>query len=314
MGEIFIMATNNFKPFGTATGANVTGQTDYEALPSLSNGFQSGKASSAQINKALRQGTVMASVLAQYISDSAGVDVLDNGNTAVPLANLKAGLLRQATGRLNGSPVVIASSGTYTPRAGTNAVLVYILGGGGGGGGTTAVDSSSASAGGGGGGGGLAAGYFSNGFSGISVTIGAGGAGNLGAAGSSGGATSFGSLLAVSGGLAGAAGGAQSSSYFYSGGQGGVLTSGTVLYSKKGSPGNIGQVFNNLTALGGYGGGSDYGQGGANPGATVANQYAYGNPGVGNGSGGSGGVAANGSPVTKGGNGTSGLVIIWEFT
>ena len=49
------MATNNFKPFATAVGANITSEADYELLSALASGFQSGKASSAQINKALRQ-------------------------------------------------------------------------------------------------------------------------------------------------------------------------------------------------------------------------------------------------------------------
>lgn len=36
----------------------------------------------AQINKALRQGTVMASVLAQFMAETTGEDVLDDGDTA----------------------------------------------------------------------------------------------------------------------------------------------------------------------------------------------------------------------------------------
>lgn len=86
------MPTNDFKAFATGNSANVISQADYLALAALVSGFSSGKASSAQINKALRQSTVMASVLAQFISDSAGVDVLDNGNTASILANLKSGM------------------------------------------------------------------------------------------------------------------------------------------------------------------------------------------------------------------------------
>lgn len=82
------MANNNFKSFGTSNGANVTSQADYEALAAVLTGFTAGKASSAQINKVLRQGTVMSSVLAQFISDTLGVDVLDNGVTTNILANL----------------------------------------------------------------------------------------------------------------------------------------------------------------------------------------------------------------------------------
>ncbi len=76
------MATNNFKPFAVGSGANVTSQSDYENLISLQTGFQSGKASSAQINKALRQSTFVASALAQYIMNKVAADVLDNGDVA----------------------------------------------------------------------------------------------------------------------------------------------------------------------------------------------------------------------------------------
>lgn len=86
------MATNNFKPFGIGADANVTAQADYEALAALLSGFQSGKASSAQVNKAIRQGTVMASVLAQFIANASGNDVLDNGDTATIITNFIAAL------------------------------------------------------------------------------------------------------------------------------------------------------------------------------------------------------------------------------
>lgn len=124
------MAINNFKPFATGAGANVLSQADYESLAALSSGFQAGKASSAQINKALRQGAVMASVLAQFVADSSGNDVLDNGSTSAILANLKAGLLSAAPGRLLGLRVFTASS-TYTPTPGTKSIEVEVQGGGG---------------------------------------------------------------------------------------------------------------------------------------------------------------------------------------
>lgn len=85
------MATNNFKPFATGAGANVTSQADYESLSALASGFQAGKASSAQINKALRQSSSMAAMLGQFIS-SAGMDAIDNGNAAVLLNNFLSAL------------------------------------------------------------------------------------------------------------------------------------------------------------------------------------------------------------------------------
>ncbi|HCS4730951.1 TPA: tail fiber protein [Escherichia coli] len=71
---------NDFKPFAIGAGANVTPQADWEALAALDTGFQSGKASSAQVNKALRQGTFVASALAQFISNKLAADVIDDGD------------------------------------------------------------------------------------------------------------------------------------------------------------------------------------------------------------------------------------------
>ncbi|EBG5996203.1 TPA: hypothetical protein P2B44_003804 [Salmonella enterica subsp. enterica serovar Emek] len=74
------MATNNFKPFATAANANVTAQADWEALPDLLSGFMTGKASSAQVNKAIRQASFIAAALAQYTANKSGLDVLDDGD------------------------------------------------------------------------------------------------------------------------------------------------------------------------------------------------------------------------------------------
>lgn len=93
MGEISVMATNDFKAFATGNGANVTSQADYNALPALTSGFTSGKASSAQINKTIRQASTMASLIGQFIN-SAGLDALDNGNLTALLANYNAALTK----------------------------------------------------------------------------------------------------------------------------------------------------------------------------------------------------------------------------
>lgn len=72
------MAINNFKPFALAPNANVTSQADWEALPALLSGFTAGKASSAQVNKAIRQASFIAAALAQYTANKSGLDVLDD--------------------------------------------------------------------------------------------------------------------------------------------------------------------------------------------------------------------------------------------
>ncbi|HHA2019256.1 TPA: hypothetical protein ACOEGN_002818 [Enterobacter kobei] len=73
------MATNNFKAFALDPNANVTSQANWEALPALLSGFTAGKASSAQVNKALRQATTIAALVGQFIANS-GVDALDNAD------------------------------------------------------------------------------------------------------------------------------------------------------------------------------------------------------------------------------------------
>ncbi|EKY3223593.1 phage tail protein [Cronobacter dublinensis] len=88
------MAKNDFKPFATGAGANVTSQADWETLPALSQGFTSGKAASAQVNKAIRQSSFVASALAQFITDQTGADVLDNGNLSAFQLLMKQGLAK----------------------------------------------------------------------------------------------------------------------------------------------------------------------------------------------------------------------------
>ena len=93
------MATNDFKPFAIGAGANVMSQADYLALAALLTGFQSGKASSAQVNKALRQATFIASALAQFVSDKSGADVLDDGDINAFVTKLTNGFGKQYLSR-----------------------------------------------------------------------------------------------------------------------------------------------------------------------------------------------------------------------
>ncbi|HHA5276813.1 phage tail protein [Escherichia coli] len=74
------MAKNDFKAFATDRNANVMPQEEWEALPALISGFTAGKASSAQVNKVIRQASFIAAALAQFVSDKTQRDVLDNGD------------------------------------------------------------------------------------------------------------------------------------------------------------------------------------------------------------------------------------------
>ena len=307
------MATNNFKAFGIGTGANVTSQTDYEALAALLTGFQSGKASSAQINKALRQSSTMAYVLAQFISDSASVDVLDNGAPATILANLKASVTALTPGRLL-NVQTFTTTGSYRPTPGTKKIRVFALGAGGAGGGCMATGSSQCASGNGGNGGsyGWTASINVSSISSIACVIGSGGVAVSGADGGAGGDTSFGSYIIASGGRGGAVGNpASSPSAASANAPSGECVGSAVEISVRGSRGS-GKIIlgtGNGQGLSGSGGGSPYGAGGGSVNNGLGAQ-----PGYGYGAGGGSGVnISNISSTQAGANGSNGLIIAWEY-
>lgn len=83
--------TNQFLPFATATGANVLTPAAYAALPASATGFQSGIASSQQVNTPLRQSTFVAAAIAQLISNN-NLNALDDGNLTAFVANLASAI------------------------------------------------------------------------------------------------------------------------------------------------------------------------------------------------------------------------------
>ncbi len=95
------MATNEFKAFATAGGANVLSQEEYLALAALSTGFQSGIAKSAEINKALRQATTGVAALTQFISEATDSDINDNGDVSALVDKLAAALAARGLSREN---------------------------------------------------------------------------------------------------------------------------------------------------------------------------------------------------------------------
>ncbi|MBR8303465.1 hypothetical protein KDW49_22410 [Burkholderia dolosa] len=130
--------------------------------------------------------------------------------------------LGQATGRLLRTTVYINNAGTLQSSVDgaafsnasstfnslplTTSVDAEVLGGGAGGGGAAATGANQVSAGGGGGAGGYARKRIMSGFSGVAITVGAGGNAVAGAAGGNGGSSSFGSLLSATGGVGGSLG------------------------------------------------------------------------------------------------------------
>lgn len=83
---------NDFLTFACGSGANVEAQSTWAADSVLANGFGAGIANSAQANKVLRQGSIIASMIAQFIVDNSGQPAIDDGTTVTLEANLKAAI------------------------------------------------------------------------------------------------------------------------------------------------------------------------------------------------------------------------------
>ncbi|MBP1015751.1 hypothetical protein J8628_02355 [Serratia fonticola] len=103
------MPKNEYLPFGTAANANVLPNADYQALPARSAGFTAGVAKSKELNTAWRQASVIANVVAQFIADKSGKDVLDNGDTAGLLSSLEMAFAAQTKETLPFSQLLAAN-------------------------------------------------------------------------------------------------------------------------------------------------------------------------------------------------------------
>ncbi|WP_348533061.1 glycine-rich domain-containing protein [Escherichia coli] len=354
------MAKNDFKAFATDRNANVMSQEEWEALPALLSGFTAGKASSAQVNKVIRQASFITAALAQYTANKSGLDVLDDGDLNGFISKMEAALgkdfqaldatltalaglataadkLPYFTGNDTASLTTLtnvgrdilaktskqevihylglgdtsgyvgrrlstrafASSGTYTPSLETKRIRVTITGGGGGGGGCQAISSNETFFGAGGGAGGTVITILTPTQNSYPVTIGAGGAGGVGATnGLKGGDSSFGSVIAPGG-----EGGGKSGVTNTNGGNGGVPNIGDIRIT--GGDGGDGQSGN--IGVSGEGGASYWGGGGrAGAGGGVRGRA------FGSGGGGAYDAGYSGTSMT-GGKGAAGVCIIEEF-
>lgn len=300
------MPTNDFKAFATGNSANVISQADYLALAALVSGFSSGKASSAQVNKALRQATVMANVLAQFIADSANVDVLDDGNTAAILSNLKNSM----PGRLLGVQVV-TSSALITKSAGAKKWRIRALGAGAGSSAAPATDAGQVSISNGGGAGAYAEGIYDvSALSSATVTIGSGGVGGTAISlyGGDGGTTSVGTLISAPGGKAGLPAGPAIPPFQPVANTNSNSPTGWNIIGTSGSGSEAAVAVSTSYAAGSRGANSQLGVGGSVP---AINTPA--NTGGGYGSGASGCSNGVSQSLKPGASGRDGVVIIEEY-
>ena len=300
------MPTNDFKAFATGNSANVISQADYLALAALVSGFSSGKASSAQVNKALRQATVMANVLAQFIADSANVDVLDDGNTAAILSNLKNSM----PGRLLGVQVA-TSSALITKSAGAKKWRIRALGAGAGSSAAPATAAGQVSISNGGGAGAYAEGIYDvSALSSATVTIGSGGVGGTAISpyGGDGGTTSVGTLISAPGGKAGLPAGPAIPPFQPVANTNSNGPTGWNIIGTSGSGSEAAVAVSTSYAAGSRGANSQLGVGGSIP---AINTPA--NTGGGYGSGASGCSNGVSQSLKPGASGRDGIVIIEEY-
>jgi hypothetical protein len=211
-----------------------------------------------------------------------------------------------APGRLVSFAVITTvGASTYPTPANITAILVECVGGGGGGGGAAGV-AAKAAAGGSGGSGSYSRKYISLPLASYPVSVGAGGSGGAaGNAGSSGNTTTFGGLITCNGGSGGGGGAAGTAVSIVAGGAGGAVSTGGDI-NIGGQAGGNGLRLSGAIS-GSAPGGASYLGGGAVGVLSAADVAA-----VNYGAGGSG-ASTQGAVPEAGGNGSQGVIVVWEF-
>jgi hypothetical protein len=192
---------------------------------------------------------------------------------------------------------------TYTETPGTKKVIPWVQAAGGAGGGAPATGAGVSSMGAPGGAGAYAESLITSAFSGVTITVGAGGTGVSGSTGNNGGPSSFGALVSCPGGRGGPPAG-PSGGTFYQSSPNSTAPSGGNIRSNIGAGGDTSMS----PGIVGRPGASLFGAGSLPTGAGVAG-VASTSPGAGGGGTGNGASAA----ALTGGAGAPGIVIVWEY-
>ena len=254
--------------------------------------------------------TTMTNALAGKQQKDATLTNLSGKDVAGLLQYLGLGDASGYVGRLLNIQVFY-NSGIYNPTPGTKKVIVEMVGGGGGGAGARAAGYGNVSVGGSGGSGSYGKGQFTSNFNGVLVTVGGKGQGGTvsGAYATDGGWSSFGSLLTAAGGSAGQPAGPTNNFPFST--VAAVVSAGANGANIVGTPGQgtlPSVVVGASSVIEGPGGSSQFGSGGF---ITAFN--AKGINGSGFGSGGGPSKVNGGNAAVAGGDGSQGLVIVWEY-
>jgi len=237
----------------------------------------------------------------------------DSGRLLRTLVFLRIGGVQNVI--IDGAAPTPTGAGTYTPSAGMKFIIAEAQGGGNPGGGSLTTTTGNISGGSAGGAGAYGKGRYSAASVGASqpITVGAAGTQNLGAAGGVGGTSSIGALLSAPGGLGSLSqNGIPSGQIIIGNNSLTAAPSGANLISIKGGCNNSSLCVTNGSVsgfLGGTGGFTPFGVGGAGTSLNAPASPASGNYGT----GGGGTFLSQSSPSVTGGAATDGVVIIQEF-
>ncbi|WP_387690848.1 phage tail protein [Photorhabdus sp. RM71S] len=106
---------NDFKAFSTSNNANVVSQERYEESLSLYSGFPPNDVPTHLLNKALRQSSTIASVVANFIATQSGDDVLDDGDTIKLNTQLNKALEQKIITKISDFALEKAQNGADIP-------------------------------------------------------------------------------------------------------------------------------------------------------------------------------------------------------
>ncbi len=123
------MPQNEFKPFAIASSAAVLEQSEYETSQVLREGFKKGLARSIEVNKAIRQASSIAAVVAEFAAEKSGKDMLDNGEMGILKENFETALSAVSSlliAEVQGTSDVLNASFTPTLRELKNGTLVHV--------------------------------------------------------------------------------------------------------------------------------------------------------------------------------------------
>jgi len=113
----------DFLPYAVGGSANVLSQAAYAALTTLlQNGLTSGIVPSNELNKIMRQPSIIASVIGQFIVANSGQPAIDDGTTATLLANFT-----NAVNAASKTKVVLTDTGTANAYTAANPVPLTVL-------------------------------------------------------------------------------------------------------------------------------------------------------------------------------------------